>query len=41
LSDPAKSPPPSSLKTSDDQLRDSVPIQLRLQRERGTDMTIC
>jgi 4-oxalmesaconate hydratase len=40
LSDPAKSPPPSSLKISDDQLRDSVQIQLRLQRERGTDMTI-
>ena len=40
LSDPAKSPPPSSLKISDDQLRDSVQIQLRLQRERGTDVTI-
>jgi 4-oxalmesaconate hydratase len=26
LSDPTKSPPPSSLKTSDDQLRDSVQI---------------
>src|SRR5947209_5076461 len=40
LSDPAKSPPPSSVRISDDQLRDSVQIQLRLQRERGTDMTI-
>ena len=40
LSDPAKSPPPSSLKISDDQLRESVQIQLRLQRERGSDMTI-
>jgi 4-oxalmesaconate hydratase len=40
LSDPTKSPPPASLKISDDQLRDSVQIQLRLQRERGTDVTI-
>lgn len=40
LSDPAKSPPPSSLRISDDQLRESVQIQLRLQRERGTDVAI-
>src|SRR5215212_11745665 len=40
LPNPATSPPPSSLKISDDQLRESVQIQLRLQRERGTDLAI-
>jgi 4-oxalmesaconate hydratase len=40
LADPSKSPPPSSLKISDDQLRESVQIQLKLQRERGGDMTL-
>jgi 4-oxalmesaconate hydratase len=40
LSDPAKSPPPSSLTISDDQLRESVQIQLKLQRERGGDITL-
>jgi len=40
LSDPAKSPPPSGIKISDDQLRESVQTQLRLQRERGTNVTL-
>jgi 4-oxalmesaconate hydratase len=39
--DPAARPKPSSLKISDDEFRESVEAnQLRLQRERGTDLTI-
>ncbi len=41
LEDPAKAPTKASLKISDDQLRESVKgAQLKLQRERGTDVTI-
>ncbi|MEJ2174725.1 MAG: amidohydrolase family protein [bacterium] len=41
LDDPAKAPKKASLKISDDQLRESVEgAQLKLQRERGTDLTI-
>jgi len=41
LKDPAKQPPKSSLKVTDDEIRESVEgNQLRLQRERGTDLTI-
>jgi 4-oxalmesaconate hydratase len=41
LDDPAKAPSKASLKISDDQLRASVEgAQLKLQRERGTDLTI-
>ena len=41
LKDPAKAPSKASLKISDDQLRESVEgAQLKLQRERGTDLTI-
>ena len=41
VKDPAKQPPKSSLKASDDEIRESLEgAQLKLQRERGTDLTI-
>jgi len=41
LKDPAQTPARASLKISDDQIRDSLEkAQLKLQRERGTDLTI-
>ena len=41
LKDPAYKPLPADLNIGDDQIRDSVEgAQLRLQRERGTDLTI-
>jgi 4-oxalmesaconate hydratase len=41
LQDPAQTPAPESLKISDDQIRESLEkAQLKLQRERGTDLTI-
>src|SRR6186713_2078652 len=41
LKDPAQTPSRASLKISDDQIRDSLEkAQLKLQRERGTDLTI-
>ena len=41
LDDPAKAPSKAALKITDDQLRESVEgAQLKLQRERGTDLTI-
>ncbi len=40
LKDPSAKPSIDSLKISDDQLRESVQPQLKLQRERGTDVTI-
>ncbi len=38
--DPNQRPKPSDLKITDDMLRESVQPQLKLQRERGTDVTI-
>jgi len=41
LKDPANAPAKSALKISDDQIRESLAgAQLKLQRERGTDLTI-
>ena len=41
LDDPAKAPSKAALKITDDQLRESVEgAQLKLQKERGTDVTI-
>src|SRR2546428_9839279 len=41
LKDPAKQPSKSSLKVTDDEIRGSLEgAQLKLQRERGTDLTI-
>ena len=41
LKDPAQYPQKSSMKISDDQIRDSLEgAQLKFQRERGTDLTI-
>src|ERR1700674_3659259 len=41
LKDPAKQPSKASLKVSDDEIRESLEgAQLKLQRERGTDITI-
>lgn len=41
LSDPGRALPVSALKISDDELRESVTgAQIRLQQERGTDLTI-
>src|SRR5213592_4574671 len=41
LKDPAKQPSKASLKISDDEIRESLEgAQLKLQRERGTDLTI-
>ena len=41
LKDPAQTPSRDSLKISDDQIRDSLEkAQLKLQRERGSDVTI-
>jgi 4-oxalmesaconate hydratase len=41
IGDPSQTPKPDALKISDDQLRQSVEgAQLRLQRERGTSVTI-
>jgi len=41
VKEPAKQPAKASLKVSDDEIRESLEgAQLKLQRERGTDMTI-
>ena len=41
VKDPSQQPAKSSLKVSDDEIRESLEgAQLKLQRERGTDMTI-
>src|ERR1700724_4515860 len=41
LKEPAKHPSKASLKVSDDEIRESLEgAQLKLQRERGTDLTI-
>src|SRR5437899_13025516 len=41
LKEPAKQPSKASLKVSDDEIRASIEgAQLKLQRERGTDVTI-
>ncbi len=41
LKDPAQTPSRASLKISDDQIRDSLEkAQLKLQRERGSDLTV-
>ena len=41
LKDPAQTPSPEEPKISDDQIRESLEkAQLKLQRERGTDLTI-
>ena len=41
LNDPAKAPSASSLKISDDQLRESIELnQLKKMKERGSDLTI-
>src|SRR2546423_5698384 len=41
LSDPAHAPVKTALKITDDQIRESIEnAQLKLQRERGTDLTI-
>ena len=41
LKDPSHTPAPADLKVSDDQIRESIETgQLKLQRERGTDLTI-
>ena len=41
LQDPAQTPSRDSLRISDDQIRDSLEkAQLKLQRERGSDVTI-
>jgi 4-oxalmesaconate hydratase len=40
LKDPSQKLPVASLKITDDQLRESVQPQLKLQRERGTDLTL-
>src|SRR3954470_3408126 len=41
VKEPAKQPSKSSLKASDDEIRESLEgAQLKLQRERGTDVTI-
>ena len=41
LKDPAQTPSRASLRISDDQIRDSLEkAQLKLQRERGSDVTI-
>src|SRR3979490_1267263 len=41
LKEPAKQPSKASLKVSDDEIRESLEgAQLKLQRERGTDITI-
>jgi len=41
LDDPARTPSPDSLKITDDQIRESLEnAQLKLQRERGSDITI-
>src|SRR6516164_768169 len=41
LKEPAKQPVKASLKMSDDEIRESIEgAQLKLQRERGTDLTI-
>ena len=38
--DPSRAPPSASLHISDDQIRESLQLQLKFQRERGTDLTI-
>jgi 4-oxalmesaconate hydratase len=40
LADPARRPNPADLKIGDDELRESVQPQLKLQSERGSDLTI-
>jgi 4-oxalmesaconate hydratase len=40
LAEPARKPSPKDLKISDDELIESVQIQLQYQRERGSDMTL-
>ena len=41
MKNPAKQPAKTSLKVSDDEIRESLEgAQLKLQRERGTDLTI-
>src|SRR6266700_763006 len=40
LADPSRKPAIASLRISDDQLRESVQPQIKLQRERGTDVTL-
>ncbi len=41
LNDPSYTPAPADLNVSDDQIRESIETgQLKLQRERGTDLTI-
>ncbi len=40
VKDPSKTPPKAMLNFSDDQMRESVQQQLKLQRERGTSVTI-
>jgi len=41
LGEPSRRPPPAGLKISDDAIRQSIETaQLKLQRERGTDLTI-
>jgi len=40
LKDPSQAPARAMLNFTDDQMRESVQPQLKLQRERGTDMTI-
>jgi len=40
LKDPSVKPSAASPKIGDDQLRDSVQIQLKFQRERGTDLAL-
>jgi 4-oxalmesaconate hydratase len=41
LGDPSQGPSPESIRISDDQIRESLEnAQLKLQRERGTDLTI-
>jgi 4-oxalmesaconate hydratase len=41
IADPAQKPSPTSLKISDDELRESIESnQLRLMRERGADLTV-
>ena len=38
--DPSRAPPSASLHISDDRIRESLQLQLKFQRERGTDLTI-
>jgi len=40
LKDPSRAPPSASLHISDEEIRESLQLQLKFQRERGTDLTI-